>query len=68
MKKSIFTLAPLSLAVILAGCSIAPQPMDVQERDTRMVEDRIRMFANKPDSIEKLTLEKAIDMAINNNH
>ncbi|MGB0732187.1 MAG: TolC family protein [Pontibacterium sp.] len=67
MTKRIFTLAPLSLAVLLAGCSVAPQPMDLQQLETRMHEDRLRMFANSPDRIEGLTLEKAIDMAINNN-
>ncbi|MBE9395643.1 TolC family protein [Pontibacterium sp. N1Y112] len=67
MNKRIFTLAPLSLAMLLAGCSIAPQPMSVQELDTRMRDDRIRMFANQPQRIENLTLEQAIDMAVNNN-
>lgn len=67
MNKRIFTLAPLSLAVLLAGCSIAPQPMSVQELDTRMRDDRIRMFANKPQRVAALTLEQAMDMAVTNN-
>ncbi|WP_370276895.1 TolC family protein [Pontibacterium sp.] len=67
MNKRIFTLAPLSLAMLLAGCSIAPQPMSMQELDTRMRDDRIKMFANKPDRVEDLTLDQAIDMAVENN-
>jgi len=53
--------------MLLAGCSIAPQPMSMQELDTRMRDDRIKMFANKPDRVEDLTLEQAIDMAVENN-
>lgn len=67
MKKRIFTLAPLSLAVLLAGCSIAPTPMSQQELDTRMREDRLNMFAAAPQKIEALTLQQAIDMAMEKN-
>jgi len=67
MNKRLFTVAPLSLAVLLAGCSIAPQPMSLQELDTRMRDDRINMFADKPQRVEALTLDQAIAMAMANN-
>ncbi|MGB0465949.1 MAG: TolC family protein [Pontibacterium sp.] len=67
MNKQVFKLAPLSLAIVLAGCSVVPKPLTDSEIDTRMRSDRQIMFAEKPANVTGLTLNNAIDMAMQNN-
>ncbi len=67
MNKKIFKLAPLSVAIVLAGCSVAPKPLSTAELNDLMRNDRATMFADKPTQVINLTLDEAIDMAMTNN-
>ena len=63
-----FKLAPLAVAVVLAGCSVAPKPFTVEELDAQMRSDRLNMFAPLPSAVRGLTLEQATEMALENNY
>ncbi|NMP26219.1 TolC family protein [Rahnella sp. SAP-1] len=68
-KRSIggFQLLPLAMVLILAGCTVKPHPLTVQERQASAAADRVTMFGHQERISAPVTLEDAMARALKYN-
>lgn len=66
-RSKLGALSAIGLAVVLAGCSVTPQPLTKEEVSTRAVADKGRMYKDQNPISGPVTLEEALARALKYN-